>query len=120
MYPFDLYPQAWALYIALGLLLLFLLDLKLKKYAFKWRIGVLSLIAVGAFTPQQVLNADSLAPMILTSLLNAEVEGVSAIYQGLLTLLLLWGILFASILAIRHFIEAKKAKPDATPAQKPE
>ncbi|MCW8878924.1 MAG: hypothetical protein OQK04_03560 [Kangiellaceae bacterium] len=108
MQSFDLYPQAWAVYIGLGLVLLFLLDLKLRKSNFVVRVAVLSLIAVGAFTPDTVRDADSLAPLVLTSVLNAEVDGISAIYQGLLKLVIIWGILVASILSIRHFVLAKK------------
>lgn len=118
MQSFDLYPQAWAVYIGLGLVLLFLLDLKLRKSNFMVRVAVLSLIAVGAFTPDTVKDADSLAPLILTSLLNAEVDGISAIYQGLLKLVIIWGILFASILSIRHFVLAKKDSDEADPAVK--
>lgn len=115
MQSFDLYPQAWAVYIALGLLLLYLLDLKLRNVGFKRRVSILSLIAVGAFTPQTVTDADSFAPLILTSLFNAEVVGISAIYQGLITLLAVWGITFALILAIRHSLFSKK-KEQQNPA----
>ncbi len=110
MTGFDLYPQAWALYIALGVTLLFLIDYKLKNKGFKLRVGILSLIAVGAFTPQTVTDAESLAPMILTSLLNAEVVGISAIYKALVTMAIIWGIVFASALAIKHFVDAQQSK----------
>ena len=116
MESFNLYPQAWALYIVLGLVLLFLLDLKLRKFGFKTRVAVLSLIAVGAFTPEMVQDAHSYAPLILTSLFNAEIDGVGAIYKGLTTLLIIWGIIFASSLAIRHFVGAKQsANKEANP-----
>jgi len=108
MEQFDLYPQAWAVYILLGLALLFMLDLKLRKTGFKRRASVLTLIATGAFTPHIVSGGDSYAPMILTSLLDAEVQGSGAILQGLLTLVIIWGILLASILAIRHFVQANR------------
>ena len=108
MQSFDLYPQAWAVYIGLGLVLLYLLDLKLKQSNFIVRVSLLCLIAVGAFTPDTVRDADSLAPLVLTSLLNAEVDGISAIYQGLLKLIIIWGILVATILAVRHFVLAKQ------------
>ncbi len=110
MQSFDFYPQAWAIYIGLGIVLLFVIDWKLKKSSFKLRAGFLSLIAVGAFTPLTVNNSDALAPLILTSLFNAEVDGMSAIYQGLITLLIIWGIVFSAALAIRHFMFAKQAK----------
>ena len=110
MEQFDLYPQAWAVYILLGIALLFILDLKLRKTGFKRRIAVLCLIATGAFTPHTITDGDSFAPMILTSLLDAEVQGSGAIVEGLVTLLIIWGILFASILAIRHFVQANKNK----------
>ena len=106
MAQFDLYPQAWIVYVLLGVALLFVLDLKLKKFGFKRRVAVLSFIATGAFTPHTVTNADSLAPLILTSLLDAEIKGSSALFEGFITLLIIWGIIFASALAIRHFIRA--------------
>lgn len=109
MQGFDLYPQAWAVYLLLGLLFLYVVDLKLRKLSFQWRVAILTLLAVGAFTPQTVTDGDSLAPLVITSLLNAEVDGISAIYQGLITLVIVWGILFTAILAIRHFIIGKKA-----------
>jgi|GEM_PF-2230650 len=107
MQQFDLYPQAWAVYITLGLALLFMLDLKLRHTGFKRRVGILILIAVGAFTPHTVSNADSLAPLILTMLFDAEINGLSAIIQGLATLLIIWGIAYSSVLALRHLISAK-------------
>ena len=110
MQGFDLYPQAWALYVALGLVLLFVLDLKIRKLGFKTRVGLLSIFAVGAFTPQTVSDSDSLAPLIITSLLNAEVEGITAIYKGLVTLVIIWGIVFALALAVKHFVDAKSKK----------
>ncbi|MET1253845.1 hypothetical protein [Aliikangiella maris] len=108
MQSFDLYPQAWIAYIVLGLILLFLVDLKMRKAPFALRAGFVSLLATGAFTPQQVRDADSYAPMVLNTILNAEVDGVGAIYEGLTLLLLVWGIIFATLLAIRYFIEARK------------
>lgn len=117
MTGFDLYPQAWALYIGLGIALLFLVDYKLKTKGFKIRVGVLSLLAVGAFTPQTVTDADSLAPMIITSILNAEMVGISAIYKALVTMAIIWGIIFASALAIKHFVEAKRNKATANDSQ---
>jgi len=114
MNGFDFYPQAWALYIALGIILLFMIDLKLRKFGFKLRVGLLSLFAVGAFTPQSVTDSDSLAPLVLTSLLNAETNGISAIYKGLLTLVITWGIVFTLALAIKHFIDAKSRKSIAS------
>ncbi|TQV71637.1 hypothetical protein FLL45_21035 [Aliikangiella marina] len=114
MTGFDLYPQAWALYIALGIALLFLVDYKLKTKGFKLRVGVLTLLAVGAFTPQTVTDAESLAPMIITSLLNAEVDGLSAIYKALVTMAIIWGIIFASALAIKYFIDAKRDSSDSS------
>lgn len=110
MQQFDLYPQAWAIYIVLGVIFLYLIDLKLRKCGFKTRAGILSLLAVGAFTPQTVADADSLAPLILSSLLNAEVEGITAIYKGLVTLVVTWGIVFTISLAVRHFVNAKTTK----------
>lgn len=108
MNGFDFYTEAWAIYIIAGLVLLFLFDLKLRKLGFKWRTGILSFIGVCAFTPQLVKDADSYAPLIITSLLNAETDGISEIYSGLITLAITWGIIFAIILAIKHFIDAKK------------
>jgi hypothetical protein len=110
MSGFDYYPQAWAIYIVLGIALLWLIDLKLRKRSFNLRVGVLCFIAIVAFTPQTISESDSLAPLIITSLLNAETEGVSAIYKSLVTLLSTWGIVFFLILAGKHFLDAKKQK----------
>lgn len=110
METFELYGAAWLIYIALGICLLGLLSFKLKKSSWNIKFGFLSLIAVGAFTPAMVLNAKTYAPLILTSLLNAEVHGVSAIVSGLIKLVAIWGVIFFSALAIRHFIKAKKQK----------
>ncbi len=110
MQGFDFYAQAWVVYILLGVLFLFLIDLKLRKMRFSVRAGILSLLAVGAFTPQTVPDAESLAPLIITSLLNAEIEGVNAIYQGLITLGIVWGIVFTIALASKHLIDAQKNK----------
>lgn len=106
MQEFNLYPQAWAVYIVLGIILLYLVDLKLRHSSFKLRAGILNLLAVGAFTPQTVVDADSLAPLVINCLLTAEIEGPVAIYKGILTLLIIWGILFTATLAIRHFVQA--------------
>lgn len=117
MHSFDLYPQAWILYIILGITLLFVVDLKLRNWRFAFRAGLLSFMAVGAFTPQTVTDTTLYAPLFLTSLLNAEVEGVTAIYQGLFTLVITWGIVLALTLAIKHFIDAKQKKQTATPTK---
>jgi membrane-bound ClpP family serine protease len=114
MSGFDLYPQAWVVYILLGIILLFMLDLKLKKLPFAARVSILALIAVGAFTPQTVSDANSLAPMILTTLLNAEVEGVKVIYKSFTTLIIIWGIVVAAILAGKHFYDAKRKPTSPT------
>ncbi|MDH5434857.1 MAG: hypothetical protein OEY19_13015 [Gammaproteobacteria bacterium] len=107
MQSFNYYTEAWSLYIVLGLILIFLLDLKLKKTNFYLRVGVHTLIAAFAFTPQTVGDTEFYAPMLLVSLFDAEIEGVTAIYQGLITLLLVWGVSFALILTVRHLINAK-------------
>ncbi|WP_196137939.1 hypothetical protein [Aliikangiella sp. G2MR2-5] len=112
MTTFSLYPQAWIAYIALGLVLLFLLDLKLRKTHFAIRASLLTLIATGAFTPEIVRDSETYAPLLLTSLFNAELDGISAIYQGLITLLIVWGILLSLVLAIRHFIFVGKSKQE--------
>lgn len=108
MKSFGLYTESWLLYVALGLLLLFLLDLKTRYWKFEFRAGLLSLIAAAAFTPQAVTNSDSYAPLLLNSLLNAEIQGVDSIYQGLLTLSIVWVIIFTMALSVRHFILANR------------
>lgn len=110
MQSFDLYPQAWAIYIVLGLILLFLIDLKLKHTNFIVRIAVFYFIGVCAFTPQIVSESTSYAPLFLISLFNAEVEGVTTIYKGLITLGIIWSVLFFSTLGIKHFIQGHKTQ----------
>jgi len=72
------------------------------------RAAILTLISTGAFTPQMVSDADSYAPLILSSLLNAEEQGIDAIYLGLTTLLIVWGILLTVVLAIKYFVDARR------------
>lgn len=108
MKDFALYIESWMVYIALGLLLLFLIDLKARGWRFGLRIGILSFIAAGIFTPQTVINSDTYAPLILNCLLNAEIEGVTAIYEGLITLTIVWAIIFTVSLGIRHLFLAKR------------
>lgn len=105
----NLYPLAWTVYIVLGLLLLFLLNLKLRNKNYALRAGLFCLIAVFAFTPETVEDSVQLAPMILTSLFNAETHGLEALVKGLLTLLAIWGICFSSLLGLRHLINASKS-----------
>ncbi len=108
MNQLQLYPEAWIVYILLGLVLLFLLDLKLRKRPFSLRAGLLSLIAVLAFTPEVATDAETFAPKVITSLLNAETQGIVTFYQGLMTLTIIWGIVFTIVLAIRYWLLARK------------
>ena len=110
MQTFDYYGMAWLIYSGLGLCLLLLIAYKMKKASWNFKFGLLSLIAVGAFTPAMVLNAKTYAPLILTSLLNAEVQGVNAIFTGLIKLAVIWGIIFFTVLAIRHFLKVRQQK----------
>jgi hypothetical protein len=108
MQTFDLYAEAWWLYIGLGLLLLVLIGYQIRTRSWTLKFSILSLLAVGAFTPGLVANANTYAPLVLTSLLNAETEGSSAIISGLIKLLVIWGIVLTSGLAARHFWLAKR------------
>ncbi len=108
MQTFELYSEAWIFYIALGCTLLALIAYKMRASSWNLRFVILSLLAVGAFTPDTVANADTYAPLILTALLNAETEGSSAIINGLVKLIIIWGIVLTSTLAVRHFWLAKK------------
>ncbi len=108
MQPFELYAEAWMLYIGLGILLLALIGYKMRTVSWGIKIAVLSLVGVGAFTPDTVANAETYAPLVLTALLKAETEGSAAIINGLVKLVIIWGIVFSSALAARHFWLAKR------------
>ncbi len=110
MQTFELYGAAWLLYIFMGLILLALINYKTKNLSWHLRLLIISLLAVGAFTPDTVVNADTFAPLIVAALLKAEVEGSGAIIAGLLRLLIIWGIVFFTSLAMRHFWQARKQK----------
>jgi len=103
MQTFELYGVAWFLYLLLAVALLVLVNLKTKNLSWNKRFALLSFLAVGALTPDSVANADTYAPLIITAFLNAEIDGVSAIISGFIQLLIIWGIVFFSLLAIRHF-----------------
>jgi len=113
MQTFELYGVAWFLYLLLGIALLVLVNLKTKQLSWNKRFALLSFLAVGALTPDIVVNSDTYAPLIVTSLLNAEVEGVSAIISGFIKLFIIWGIVFFSLLAIHHFWLAKNKTKQA-------
>jgi len=103
MQTFELYGTAWLVYLGLGLVFLALVTYKVKNLSWHVKFGIISFLAVGAFTPDTVANAETYAPLVITSLLNAEVEGSSAIISGLIQLLIIWGIVFFSALAFRHY-----------------
>lgn len=112
MQTFELYGTAWAIYFALGLALMALVAIKTRKLHWNIKFSIISLLAVGAFTPDVVSNAETYAPLIITALLNAETEGASAIVGALIKLFAIWGISVFSFLAIRHFWMAKKPIED--------
>lgn len=108
MQTFELYGVAWLVYLVLGIALLALISYKTKNLNWNLKFGIISFLAVGAFTPDMVANAETYAPLVITALLNAEVEGSSAIIGGLTRLFIVWGIVFFATLALRHFWRARK------------
>lgn len=108
MQTFELYGEAWIFYISLGLILLALIGYQMRATSWNLRFAILSLLAVGAFTPGMAANAQTYAPLILTALLKAETDGSSAIMNGLVKLVIIWGIVFSTALAARHFWLAKQ------------
>ena len=109
MQTFELYGTAWLIYLGLGILLIAMIGYMIKNFSWNLKVAIVSLLAVGAFTPDTVANAETYAPLVLTALLKAETEGSSAIINGLIKLVIIWGIVFFSTLAIRHFWLAKKS-----------
>lgn len=103
METFEFYGVAWALYLVLGIIFLALVTYKVKNLSWHIKFAIISFLAVGAFTPDMVMNAKTYAPLVITALLNAEVEGSGAIVSGLIKLLIIWGIVFFSALAFRHY-----------------
>ena len=103
MQTFELYGTAWLLYLGLGIIFLALVTYKVKDLSWHVKFGIISFLAVGAFTPDTVINAETYAPLVITALLNAEVEGSGSIVSGLIKLMIIWGIVFFSALAFRHY-----------------
>lgn len=108
MQSFELYGEAWLTYLGLGIVLLALITYKIKDLSWNLKFGLISFIAVGAFTPDMVTNAETYAPLVISALLKAEIEGSSAIISGLIKLVIIWGIVFFSGLALRHFLQTRK------------
>ena len=108
MQTFELYGTAWMVYMALGVILLLLVGYKIRHFSWLFKFILLSFLAVGAFTPDLVKDSHTYAPLAITSLLDAEVEGISAVVSGLLKLLVIWGILVFAVLAVRHYYFSKK------------
>ncbi|MDQ7050450.1 MAG: hypothetical protein Q9M92_13345 [Enterobacterales bacterium] len=110
MQTFELYGTAWVVYMAFGVLLLALVGYKIRRFSWLVKFILLSFLAVGAFTPDLVKDSHTYAPLAITSLLDAEVEGVSAVISGLMRLLAVWGILVFTVLAGRHYYFSRKAQ----------
>jgi len=108
MQTFELYGAAWLTYLGLGIVLLALITYTIKGFSWHFKFGLISFIAVGAFTPDMVANAETYAPLVISALLKAEVEGSNAIVSGLIKLIIIWGIVFFSGLALRHFWKTRK------------
>lgn len=103
MQTFELYGTGWLVYIGLGICLLALVGFKIQKLSWNVKFAIISLLAVGAFTPDMVANAQTYAPLVISALLKAETEGSEALINGLIKLVIIWGIILSSALAIRHF-----------------
>ena len=110
MDSFELYGVAWLVYLVLGVCLLALIIYKIKDLNWNLKFAIISFFAVGAFTPDQVTDATTYAPLVITALLNAEVEGSGAITSAFIRLVALWGFVFFSTLAIRHYLKTKNSK----------
>ncbi len=110
MQTFELYGTAWLVYILLGLMLLALIAYKIKHFSWNIKFAIISFIAVGAFTPGTVVNAETYAPLVISALLKAEVEGSGAIITGLIQLTSIWGFLFFSFLGFKHYWLTRKNK----------
>jgi len=115
MQTFELYGAAWLVYFVLGLAFLALVSYKVKNLAWPFKFAIISFLAVGALTPDlvssdSVANAETYAPLVITSLLNAEVEGSKAIISGLVQLVIIWGIVFFIGMSIRHFLATRAKK----------
>ena len=108
MQTFELYGTAWLVYLGLGVALIAMIAYMIKNFSWNIKFAIISFLAVGAFTPDIVANAETYAPLVITALLNAETAGSSAIISGLIKLLIIWGIVFFTSLATRHFWLAKK------------
>ncbi len=107
MQTFELYGVAWLVYFVLGLALLALIAFKVKNLSWPIKFAILSFLAVGALTPDTVTNSETYAPLVITALLKAEVEGSKAIISGLVQLVIIWGIIYFIGMSIRHFLTTR-------------
>jgi len=110
METFDLYGTAWLVYLVLGLCLLVMITYKIKNLNWNFKFAIISFLAVGAFTPDLVTDAGTYAPLVITALLNAEVEGSGTIISAFIRLVALWGFIFFTVLGIRHYLKTKSLK----------
>ena len=109
METFNLYVEAWAAYFGLGLLLLGLIYYKIRDRSGYLKFGLISFLAVGAFTPSFVGEGKTFAPLVINSLLNAEIEGSGAILSGFFQLVIVWAIVCLIALASSNaFSKSKK------------
>ena len=107
MQTFELYGVAWLVYAIFGLAFLALVTYKIKNLSWPVKYAIISFLAVGALTPDTVTNAETYAPLVITSLLNAEVEGSKAIISGLVQLTIIWGIIYFIGMSLRHYLSSK-------------
>lgn len=107
MQTFELYGVAWLVYFILGLAFLALVSYKVKNLSWPIKFAIISFLAVGALTPDTVTNAETYAPLVITALLKAEVEGSKAIISGLVQLVITWGIVYFIGMSIRHYLSTR-------------
>ena len=109
MQTFEFYGLVWLAYIGLGIIFLSLIAYKTKNLAWPVKFAILSFLAVGAFTPDSHVEAQTYAPLVITALLKAEIEGSKAIISGLIQLTIIWGIIFFIGMSLRQFLLKKKS-----------
>lgn len=109
---FPLYSEAWLAYSLTGVVFLGLIYWHMRNAKWLVRTLVVTLLAAGAYTPALVPGHDTWAPAAISMVLSIEDLGLQGFVTGVVSILLVWGLLISLVLAIRyawkHFIKPKQ------------
>jgi hypothetical protein len=105
---FDFYYLAWLIYSLSGLFLLGLVAYKIRRFFWSIQFLILSFLFLGIFTPDIIVHSKIYAPLVITTLLNVEVEGFKAITHSLIRFSIFWGIFLPIGFGLRYFLKPSR------------